>query len=71
MDQGAFAPQAGVTHLALTLDVSRVYVNGSDGSRSKYDTLTGPWHFAFTLPWHAHSLGAGGPYIQPAPSTSR
>jgi hypothetical protein len=63
MDMTAFAPPPDATQLALTVDVSAIYA--FDATHARTDTLTGPWRFAFILPWHARSLGPGGPYAQP------
>ncbi|WIG60705.1 MAG: hypothetical protein OJF49_003453 [Ktedonobacterales bacterium] len=62
MDEGPYHPAPGTSQLTITWDITAVYLNNTSPG---YTTLSGPWHFQFTIPFHAKNLGAGGPYAQP------
>jgi hypothetical protein len=63
LDAGALPAPAGVGPVNVTIEVGEVWLFVKDGGqRTIYQ---GPWTYQFTLPWHAQSLGPGGPYAQP------
>lgn len=67
LDVSPFVPAPGTTHLALTVDIGEVWLL-RPGSASP-DVRSGPWHFHFTIPFHAKTLGPGGPYTQSTPGS--
>ncbi len=67
MDVASSKPPARATSLALNVEIGEVWlVRAADGQP---DIITGPWSFAFSLPFHKQSLGPGGPYAQPGTAT--
>jgi hypothetical protein len=64
LDAGPLPAPLGAESVPVTVEVGEVWLlaRGS-GQRT---VLHGPWTYQFALPWHAKSLGSGGPYAQPS-----
>jgi hypothetical protein len=67
MDAGPLQPAVGATTLTLTVEIGEVWLFPTNGGEREIHP--GPLHFQFTLPYHQQSLGPGGPYLQPGPTT--
>ncbi|HEV2238714.1 MAG TPA: DUF4179 domain-containing protein [Ktedonobacterales bacterium] len=63
LDAGALPAPAGAGPVNVTVEVGEVWLFAKGGGQRVVEQ--GPWTYQFALPWHAQSLGPGGPYAQP------
>jgi len=67
IDTSPFQPPAGTTALTLHVEIGELWLfRATDHER---EILTGPWRFAFSLPFHHQNLGPAAPVLEPATRT--
>lgn len=61
MIQAPFKVGTSASQIALTLDITQVYLplRAAQG----YDTLTGDWRYQFTIPFHHTDVGSSGQFF--------